>query len=170
MGPANELPFGFPLGDAPQGEWAETAGVFDLTEHWLTEHWLDWSFWFLVEVAPCFRPQRTGQTRLRGERSRDATTRDGRQSCVMFQSLRGAVRGQVVRANGWRVVVAGVARVGHEIFRTLSDLGGLEVGFHPVEQRGDLSDLVGLRRDLGGEEELRFIDQGLGIAAPARPD
>ena len=66
MGPANELPFGFPLGDAPQGEWAETAGVFDLTEHWLTEHWLtehwlDWSFWFLVEVAPGFRPQRTGR-------------------------------------------------------------------------------------------------------------
>ena len=93
MGQANELPFGFPLGDAPQGEWAETAGWLDLTEHWLTEHWLDWSFWFLVEVAPGFRPQRTGQTRLRGERLRDATTRDGRQFGVVFQSLRGAMYG-----------------------------------------------------------------------------
>ena len=34
----------------------------------------------------------------------------------------------------------------------------------------DLPDIVGLRRDLGGEDELRFIDQGLGVAAPARPD
>ncbi len=58
-----------------------------------------------------------------------------------------------------------VGHVGHEIFRALSDLGGREVGFHPVEQRGDLSDLVGSRRDLGGEEELRFIDQSLGVAA-----
>ena len=91
----------------------------------------------------------------------------------MFQSLRGEVRGQVVGANGLRVVVAVVAvvaRIGHEIVRTLSDLGGREVGFHPVEQRGNLPDIVGLRRDLGGEDELRFIDQGLGVAAPARPD
>ena len=62
VGQANELPFGLHLGDAPQGEWAETAGLLDLTEHWL-----DWSLSFLVDVAPCFRPQRTGQTRLRGE-------------------------------------------------------------------------------------------------------
>ena len=91
--------------------------------------------------------------------------RDGRQFCVVFQTLRGAVRGQVVGANGLRVVVAVVARVGHEILRALSDLGGREVGFHSVEQRGELPDLVGLRRDLGGEEELRFIDQGLSVAA-----
>ena len=58
-----------------------------------------------------------------------------------------------------------VARIGHEILRALSDLGRREVGFHPVEQRGDLSDLVGLRHDLGGEEELRFIDQSLSVAA-----
>ena len=96
--------------------------------------------------------------------------RHRRQFCVVFLTLRGEVRGQVVGANGWRVVVAVVARVGHEIVRTRGDLGGLEVRFHPVEQRGDLPDIVGLRRDLGGEDELRFIDQGLGIAAPARPD
>ena len=93
--------------------------------------------------------------------------RHRRQFCVVFQTLRGEVRGQVVGANGWRVVVA---RVGHEIVRTRGDLGRFKVGFHPVEQRGDLPDIVGLRRDLGGEDELRFIDQGLGIAAPARPD
>ena len=89
---------------------------------------------------------------------------------MVFQTLRGEVRGQVVGANGLRVVVAVVARVGHEIVRTRGDLGRFKVGFHPVEQRGDLSDIVGLRRDLGGEDELRFIDQGLGVAAPARPD
>ena len=31
VGQANELPFGFHLGDAPQGELAETAGLLDLT-------------------------------------------------------------------------------------------------------------------------------------------
>ena len=31
VGQANERPFGFHLGDAPPGEWAETAGGFDLT-------------------------------------------------------------------------------------------------------------------------------------------
>ena len=31
VGQANELPFGLHLGDAPQGELAETARLFDLT-------------------------------------------------------------------------------------------------------------------------------------------
>ena len=31
VGQANELPFGLHLGDAPEGEWAETACWFDLT-------------------------------------------------------------------------------------------------------------------------------------------
>ena len=31
VGQADELPFGLPLGDAPQGELAETADVLDLT-------------------------------------------------------------------------------------------------------------------------------------------
>ena len=75
-----------------------------------------------------------------------------------------------MRANRLCVVVAGVARVGHEIFRALRDLGRFEVGFHSVEQRGDLSDSVGLRRDSGGDDELRFIDQSLSIATLARPD
>ena len=124
--------------------------------------WLDLSRSFLAGRTPFLRSQGTGQTRLRGERSRDATARDGRQFFVVFQSLRGEVRGQVVGANDWRAVVA---RIGHEIFRALSDLGGREVGFHPVEHGGDLSDIVGLRRDIGGEDELRFIDQSLSIAA-----
>ena len=159
VGQANELPFGLPLGDASQGELAETAGLLDLTEHWL-----DLSLSFLVGRTPVLGSQHTGHTLLRGERSRDATAWYRRQFFVVFQSLRRDVRNHVVGANALRVVVAVVARVGHEVFRALSDLGGLKVGFHLVEQRGDLSDIVGLRRDIGGNDELRFIDQHLGIA------
>ena len=159
VGQANELPFGLHLGDASQGELAETAGLLDLTEHWL-----DLSLSFFVGRTPVLGSQRTGHTLLRGERSRDATAWYRRQFFVVFQSLRRDVRNHVVGANALRVVVAVVARVGHEIFWALSDLGGLEVGFHLLEQRGDLSDIVGLRRDIGGNDELRFIDQHLGIA------
>ena len=165
VGQADELPFGLHLGDASHGELAEAAGLFDLTEHGL-----NLSFAFVVDVTPCFRSQRAGHSLLRGERLRDASARDWRQLFVMFQALRGDVGSQRVRANGLGVVVAVVARVGDEICRTLSDLGRLEVGFHLVEHRGDLSNIVGLRCHRGGDDELRFIDQGLSIAAPARPD
>jgi len=168
VGQANELPFGVQFGDAPHGELAETARLLDLTEHWL-----DLSFAFFVDVTPCFRSQRAGHTLLRGERFRDASLRVGRELFVVLQALCGDVRSQRVRANGWRVVVAVVARVGHEIFRTLRDLGRVEVGFHRGEHRGehrgDLSDIVGLRRDSGGDDELEFIDQRWSIATLVPP-
>ena len=160
VGQANELPFGVHLGDAPHGELAETARLLDLTEHWL-----DLSFAFFVDVTPCFRPQRAGHTLLRGERFRDASLRVGRELFVVLQALCGDVQSQRVRANGWRVVVAVVARVRHEIFRTLRDLGRVKVGFH----RGDLSDIVGLRRDSGGDDGLEFIDQRWSIATLVPP-
>ena len=116
------------------------------------------------------KAQRAGHTLLRGERLRDASLRVGRELFVVLQALCGEVRSQRVRANGLGVVVAVVARIDDEICRTLSDLGRLEVRFHLVEHRSDLSDIVGLRRDSGGDDELGFIDQRLSIAAPARPD
>ena len=83
----------------------------------------------------------------------------------MFQSLRGDVRDHLVRPNARCVVVAVVVRVGHELLRTLSDLGGLQIGFHLVEQRRDLLHVVGLLGHIGREDELRFIDQHLSVAA-----
>ena len=69
MRQANELPFGFHLDDAPQGELAETAGWFDLSAVFIPRETgrLDLSRSFLVSRTPFFGPQRTGQTLLRGE-------------------------------------------------------------------------------------------------------
>ena len=209
VGQANELPFGVPLGDASQGELAETADVLDLTAVFIHRETTPARLVPFVAGRPAGWPsllqagcaaqetsERTWMTNecsisidrqlnvswacgprleasratLRGERSRDATARDGRQFCVVFQLLRGKVRNPLVRHHAPRVVVAVVARVGHEILRPWSDLGRFQVGFPLVEQRSDLSNIVGWRRDRGGDDERRFIDQSLSIAAPARPE
>ena len=81
VGQADELPFGLHLVEAPHGELAETAGWFDLTEHWF-----DWSFLFLVRLTPLFGSQRTGHPLLRGERLRDAIAWHGRELFVVLQT------------------------------------------------------------------------------------
>ena len=170
MRQADELPFGFHLTESSHRELSETAGWFDLTAV-LADRKTGGStgpFRFLSVARP-FLARSVRASRGFGvsdgvERFRNATARDRRQFFVMFQSLRREVRDHLVRHHALRVVVAVVARVGHELLRTLSDLGRLQIGFHLVEQRRDLLHFVGLLCHVGREDELRFIDQHLSVA------
>ncbi len=83
----------------------------------------------------------------------------------MFQPLRGDVRRQLVRLDALRVGITVIAGVGDEGVRSGGHVCVDEIRFHLLQQRCHLLHIVGLLRDIGREDELRFIDQDLRVAA-----